>query len=144
MSSRKKTGWLAARDRTGSVLLLVLFVLALSAALITGMLQLTTEEVLQLRNQIGLARAMAVAEAGLHDAFAQIRQDINWNDGFTDKAFGEDSYTVAVDGSPPELDLIATGHTEGGFQARLKTRIQVNTAPPHSITIRSMRINNQD
>ncbi len=129
------------RVRPGSVLLLVLFILALSAALITGMLQLTTEEVLQLRNQMELARALAVSEAGLHDAIAQIREDVSWNSGFSNKGFYEDSYTVTVTGTPPSLTLVSTGTTSSGYAARLEAQIRADVNPPHPITIQSIRIN---
>ena len=127
--------------RHGSVLLVVLFILALSAALITGMLQLTAEEVLQLRNQIELAKALSVAEAGLHDAIAEIRQDANWNTGFADKVFYADSYTVTVTGSPPTLVVVSTGQTTQGYAARMEARILTGATPPYSVTIESIRIN---
>ena len=129
------------RDNRGSVLLLVLFVLALSAALITGILQITTEEILQLRNQMELARALSVAEAGLHDAFSQIRQDVNWNDGFADKSFYDDAYTVTVSGIPPALHLVSTGQTAQGYSARIEAWIETGATPPYSVGIQSIRIN---
>ena len=122
-------------------MIVVLFILALSAALITGMLQLTTEEVLQMRNQMELAQSLSVAEAGLHDAFDEIRQDVNWDAGFTNKAFFEDAYTVTVEGSPPNLTLVSTGQTAQGYAARMEARILTGTGSPCSITIQSIRIN---
>lgn len=139
--NQRASGWFARQRRSGSVLLLVLFILALSAALITGMLQLTTEEILQVRNQQGLARALAVAEAGLHDAISEIRQDSAWNAGFNGKSFYEDTYTVTVEGSPPSLTLVSTGHTSDGYAARMEARIQAGGGEPHTITIQSIRIN---
>ncbi len=126
---------------SGSILVLVLFVLAISAALITGMLQLTTEELQQMRNQIGLTRALAVAEAGLHDALAQIRQDSSWNSGFSDKPFFEDSYSVTVSGSPPTMTLTSTGAVSTGYKARLEAHILAAPQSPHEITIEAIRIN---
>jgi Tfp pilus assembly protein PilX len=131
----------AQRGCRGSVLLLVLFILALSAALITGMLQLTTEEILQLRNQTELARALAVSEAGLHDAIARIREDVSWDTGFSGKAFYEDAYTVTVTGTAPSLTLVSTGTTSSGYSARLEAQIRADVNPPHPVTIQSIRIN---
>lgn len=125
----------------GSVMLLVLFILALSAALVIGMLQLTTEEVLQLRNQIELTRALSVSEAGLNDAYAKIRKDSRWKSGFTDKKFFEDSYTVTVSGTRPNLTLVSTGMTSSGYSARLVAKIRTDDNPPHSITVQSIQIN---
>jgi Tfp pilus assembly protein PilX len=125
----------------GSVLLLVLFILALSAALVIGMLQLTTEEVLQLRNQMELARALCVSEAGLNDAIAEIREDVHWNTGFSGKAFYEDAYSVTVSGTAPSLTLVSTGTTSSGYAARLEAQIRADVNPPHAVTIQSIRIN---
>jgi len=129
------------KAKSGSVLLMVLFILALSAALITGMLQLTTEEILQMRNQMELAKSLTVAEAGLHDAFSEIRQDVNWDTGFSNKSFYEDSYSVSVSGSPPALTLVSTGQTAQGYTARMEAQILTGSSSPYSITIQSIRIN---
>jgi Tfp pilus assembly protein PilX len=75
------------KDRyKGSVLLLAIFVIALLGALATGMLQLSTEEIQIVRNQTCAAEALATAEAGLNDAFSQLRTDSGWSAGFIDKA----------------------------------------------------------
>jgi type II secretory pathway component PulK len=71
----------------GSVFLLVVFVVALLAVLVAGMLQMNTEEIQVMRNQIYAAEALAIAEAGLNDAFAEIREDDEWDEGFDDKPF---------------------------------------------------------
>ena len=64
-----------------SVLLITIFVIALLAALVTGMLQLNTEEIILLHNHISAAKALAIAEAGLNDAFSELRIDSSWNSG---------------------------------------------------------------
>ncbi len=125
----------------GSVLLIVVFLLALTAALVIGMLHLTTEELLQIRNQTGMAQALSAAEAGLHDAIAEIRQDSSWRSGFLHKPFFEDSYTVSVTGSLPLLTIDSTGMTAGGYQARLRAEVQVGLNPPYAASIESFRIN---
>ena len=64
-----------------------------------GHLQINTEEIQLVQNQTGGAEALAIAEAGLNDALARLRQDPGWRTGLTDKPFASGSYTVAVDSS---------------------------------------------
>lgn len=135
VSAKKKT------SGSGSVLLIVVFLLSLTAALVIGMLHLTTEELLQVKNQQEMARAFAVAEAGLNEAIAAIRQDISWNSGFSNQPFFEDAYTVSVTGTPPLLTIDSTGITAAGYRTLLRAEIQAGLAVPHPVQIRSLRVN---
>lgn len=125
----------------GSVLLIVIFLLALTAVLVIGMLHLTTEELLQAQNQMEMARAWMAAEAGMNDAIVRIRQDIFWNTGFTNKPFFEDSYTVSIAGTPPLLTVDSMGRTASGYQTRLVAEVRTGLNPPYPVTIQSFRIN---
>ena len=60
---------------------MVVFVAALLSAVVMGMLEINTEEIQLMQNGVYAAEALAVAEAGLNDAFAQIRQDRTWAAG---------------------------------------------------------------
>lgn len=123
----------------GSVLLLAIFAVALLAAVTTGMLQLNTEETQLVRNHIGAAEALATAEAGLNDAFSQLRNDPNWTAGFVDKAFNGGSYTVDVN----SLTVTSTGTSRQGFVGRIEAEITVGSASPYIIRIDRLRINGQ-
>ena len=125
----------------GSAFLLVVFVVALMAAIVMGMLQINTEAIQVMRNQIYAAQALAVAEAGLNDAFAEIRADSSWSAGFTDKAFGGHSYTVAVTGSAPNLTITSTGTTSQSFVGRVEADITTSSTSPYIIKIDNLRIN---
>jgi Tfp pilus assembly protein PilX len=103
----------------GSVLLIAIFVVALLSAVVMGILQVNTEEIQLMRNQIGAAHALAVAEAGLNDAFAEIRANDAWMTGFADKVFEGGSYVVTVAGSPPDLIVTSTGTSGQGFVAKV-------------------------
>jgi len=122
---------------SGSVFLMVVFVIAILSALVVGMLQMDTEEIQLVRNQICAAQALATAEAGLNDAFAEIRADSTWNAGFTDKAFNSGSYTVGVNGS----EITSTGTSPQGFVAKVEADIIVGTTSPYVIGIDNLRIN---
>jgi hypothetical protein len=103
----------------GVALLLTVFIVALLAAVVMGLLQVTTLDIQMMNNHAQAAESMAIAQAGLNDAFAEIRLDSTWNDGYTDKAFAGGSYSVVVVGDssssiPPsqtdgELELEALG-----------------------------------
>jgi len=125
----------------GTVLLVAIFVIALLAAVVMGMLQLSTEEIKLVHNQISAAHALAVAEAGLNDAFSELRTDPNWSIGFTDKAFNDSSYTVTVDSNLPNLIVQSTGTSSQGFVARVRVDITVGSSSPYILRIDNLRIN---
>ena len=126
---------------TGSALLLTIFITALLSAITIGMLQMNTEEIQLMRNQIFAAQAEAIAEAGLNDAFSELRTDSSWNTGFTDKSFNGDTYTVTVSGSLPNLTITSTGTTSQGFVAKVEADITVGSTSPYVIRIDNLRIN---
>jgi hypothetical protein len=102
------------------------------------MLEITTEEVQLVQNHIYAAQALATAEAGLNDAFAELRANPAWNAGFTDKPFDRGAYSVAVNGSI----LRATGTTSRGYVATMEAQVTVAPdGPPHMVTIDRLRIN---
>ena len=125
----------------GSVMVLTVFVVALLTVMIVGILQVITEEIQIMRNQICSAQALAVGEAGLNDAFAEIRADSSWTDGFTDKVFNGGSYTVTVSGSLPNLTIESTGTSADGFVARVAAETTIGTSSPYVIRIDEFRIN---
>jgi len=125
----------------GTVLLITVFVVALLSAVVIGMLQVTTEEIQVMRNQIYSTQALATSEAGLNDAFAELRADSSWTTGFTDKPFYDGSYTVTVAGALPNLTITSTGTSAQGFVARVEADTTIGTSSPYIIRIDELRIN---
>jgi Tfp pilus assembly protein PilX len=125
------------------VLLITIFATALLSAITIGILQINTEEIQLMRNQIYAAEAQAIAEAGLNDAFCELRVDSSWNNGFDDKNFNspEDTYTVSISGTLPNLTITSTGTSSQGFVARVGADITVGIINPYIIRIDSLRIN---
>ncbi|MHC4324863.1 MAG: hypothetical protein ACYSUX_11390 [Planctomycetota bacterium] len=121
----------------GSVLLITVFVIAFLSALAMGMLQMNTEEIQIVQNRIFSAEAFATAEAGLNDAFSELRADPNNRAGFTGKAFNGGSYTVDVNDST----ITSTGISPQGFTARLHADITIAKTTPCVIRIDHLRIN---
>ena len=126
---------------SGTVLLMTVFVVALMSAVVIGILQMNTEQIQLMRNHIYAAEAVATAQAGLNDAFAEIRADSSWTTGFTDKAFNGGSYTVAVSGSLPSLTIESTGTSTQGYIAQVDADATIGTSSPYTVTIDELRIN---
>jgi type II secretory pathway component PulK len=122
----------------GSVLLMVVFLVALLSAVVMGMLQINTEEVQLMQNYVNAAQALTVAEAGLNDALAQIRANASWNVGFTSKAFVGGTYTVTVSGGT----ITSVGTSSQGSSAKVQATVTVaNSGPPYVIEMDSCRVN---
>ncbi len=122
-------------------MLIAIFAIALLSAIVIGMLEINTEELQLMRNQIFSIYALAIAEAGLNDAFAEIRSDDTWTTGFTDKSFNSGSYTVTVADALPNRTVTSTGISTEGFVARVEADITVGNSSPYVIRIDNLRIN---
>ena len=126
------------------MLLIAIFAIALLAVLTMGILQMNTEEIQLMQNQIYAAGALATAEAGLNDAFSEIRTDSSWTTGFTDKAFNGGSYDVNVTGTLPNRTITSEGTSSQGFIARVEADVTIgqNTGQSfYAIRIDNLRIN---
>jgi hypothetical protein len=130
------------RRHNGSVFLIVIFLASLMSVLVMGMLQINTEELQLMRNQINAAESLATAEAGLNHAFAELRDDNSWTAGFTGTSFNGGSYTVTVSGTAPNLTIESTGTSAQSFETRIEADVTIATSgPPYVIRIDSLRIN---
>lgn len=125
---------------------MVVFAIAMLSALTIGILQMHTEDIQLMQNQVNAAQALTVAEAGLNDAFAQLRASSSWTPdaSYTDKSFpGYGTYTVTYEGSPPDPNITSEGTTSQGFVARVKADITIDTSGSgnHTIRIDNLRVN---
>ena len=127
--------------KNGSVILIVVFVIALMSTLVMGIAQINTEELLILNNHAGSSQAVETGYAGLNDAFYELRSDSSWNLGFTNKTFGSGSYSVTVAGSLPDVTVSSTGQTSQGFIAKVEADITVSGLGPYAIRVGNLRIN---
>ena len=131
------------RRNNGSVLLITIFVIALLSALVIGMLQMNTEEIQLMQNQIYAALALVTAEAGLNDAFSELRDDDEWVGPLTDEPFNGGLYNVSVTGALPNLTIESEGTSAQGFVARVRADVTVDTSDSsdHTIRIDNLRVN---
>ena len=125
------------QKNNGSVMLMTVFLIAMLSAVVIGIMQINAEEIQLSRNHICAAKALCIAEAGLNDALAQIRNDSQWDDGFTDKAFAQGQYSVDVNDST----ISSIGTSSEGFVARIEADITVGVTSPYVIRIDNLRIN---
>ena len=128
---------------TGSVLLIVVFAVALLSVITIGILQMNAEEIQLMQNQVYAAEALATAEAGLNDAFSEIRQNDEWVAGFNDKPFNGGVYDVNVTCTLPNRTITAEGTSSQDFKARVEASITIDTSGSsnHTIRIDNLRIN---
>jgi len=131
----------ARKKNTGLVFLMTIFVIALLSVAVMGILQMNTEEIQLMQNQVYAAQALAIAEAGLNDAFAEIRNRRNWDSGFSNKSFDGGRYTVEVTGTLPNRTIVSRGTSSQGFIAKLEANVTVDSDYPYVIRIDSLRIN---
>jgi Tfp pilus assembly protein PilX len=128
------------RINNGSVLLIVVFAIALMSVLTIGILEMYIEEVQLMQNQVNAVQALATAEAGLNDAFARIRQGNDPNISST--SFNGGTYAVTAGVSTvSDLLITSTGVTSQGFTARVEADITVGTTSPYIVRIDNLKIN---
>jgi hypothetical protein len=123
----------------GSVLLIVVFVVALMSTVVMGMLEINTEEVQVMQNQINAADALATAEAGIEDAMSHLRLDSTWHDGFSAKSFNGGSYTVTVE---DHATIRSVGTSARGYTASVEADFTATWAvTAYAVKIGALRIN---
>jgi Tfp pilus assembly protein PilX len=126
---------------SGAVFLIVVFAIVLLATITVGILVMSTEELQLMQNQLYAAQALAVAEAGLNDAFAQIRADSSWTPdaSYVDKSFpGYGTYTVQRSG----MTITSEATSSQGYRARMAADITIGGSAPNCvIRIDTLRIN---
>lgn len=125
----------------GTVLLIAVFAIALLATLVTGILQMNTEEIMLMQNHIAVSEALATAEAGLNDAFSLLRTDSSWTTGFSGKSFQGGSYDVSLSGTLPNITVESTGTSRQGFKSRAQADLTLSGSSPYIIRVDKLRIN---
>ena len=125
----------------GSVMLITIFVIALLSMLVCCMLQMNTEEIQLMQNQIYAYMARTIADAGLNDAYYELRSDSSWTTGFSEKSFDGGSYTVTVAGTLPNLTITSTGTSSREFASKVEVDVTVGDSDPYIIRVDELRVN---
>jgi type II secretory pathway pseudopilin PulG len=147
------------RKEKGSLLIITIFVIALLSTVTIGILQMNTSEIKLMQNQVYAAQALALAEAGLNKAFAQIRSDPTWRQSVPTATqlqtlqqdwqygtkpsgaddFGGGFYLIGYDGS--KLLVIAGVNSWHGYTAIIEAQVTVSSSSPHIIRIDNLKVN---
>ena len=105
--------------RRGSALLLVLFLMAVTAPLLVMLLDAQATHTRCVHNDISLRTALYVAEAGVQRAMAELLATPGWRDGFTDQESSPGSghtYTVTLSDTPEaDIEIVSTSRTSDGY-----------------------------
>lgn len=124
------------RSRAGSVLVVVIFLIAFSALLVGGLLHALTSDLQIVNNHLTSTKALYVADAGIEDAIEALRADYTWDTGFAQKEFPAGSgshYTVVVANTHPTVVVTSTG-VVAGFQRTVEVEISMSeTSAPYPV-----------
>jgi Tfp pilus assembly protein PilX len=125
--------------KNGSVLLVVVFTIALLTAFVVGMLQLNSEQLQIMKNEIFTTQSNLIAQAGIADAFARLRNSQSLPTNFNG-SFAGGSYAVSVAGSLPDPNFTCRGTSPQGFITDISADVTVDTSN-YVIRIDKLRIN---
>ena len=144
---------------SGSILLITVFAIAMLSTLVVGILEANTSEIQLVQNQLYAAQALALAEAGLNKAMAQIRNDPTWTQHIPSvtqigdykdtwvtgslpanaEEFGDGYYTLGFDGG--RLVITAGVKSWRGYTAIIEAQVTISPGVPHIIRIDNLKVN---
>jgi hypothetical protein len=113
--------------RHGAAMMTALFVMAVTAAVVIGILDTETMHYAQLRNTIEYDRARYLAEAGAAHALTFLERDIAWRDGIgsTEYPVGSgDTYAATVADGPNGTIVITAVGVSGRISRRLELTVK--------------------
>jgi hypothetical protein len=114
--------------RRGAALLICIFVMAVSTAIVVAVLETQMLQMTALRNTLDYERAYFLAGAGAHHALAELENDDTWRDGIPSTQFpsgGSDTYSATVVDDVSGIVITATG-TAGGVARTVQVTIETN------------------
>jgi Tfp pilus assembly protein PilX len=107
----------ARKRRSGAALLLVLFVVTFTSAMVIGMLDSETVDMAIQRNTADYERAFYLASAGVSHGLAELEENMMWRTGVVGVEFPTGSgntYSVAVtDGTGNQVIVTGSGIANG-------------------------------
>jgi Tfp pilus assembly protein PilX len=126
------------KHKKGFVLVLTVFVTMILATLIIVFLNITTIDLILVKNHFYSSRAYYIAEAGVSYAIDQIRlngplEDTQWENTFPPAT--SDKYNVSVSQNSTVINSIGLA-TIPNFSRALEVQISVSgSSPPYKVTI---------
>lgn len=125
-------------DQRGAVLLMMVFLVTFSTLFVGALLRSHTSDLQIARNHIGSMKALFVADAGIEDAIAELRNNFSWSSGFSNKTFPAGSgshYSVSVTNNHPKVVITSIG-TADGFVRTIEIELNiVETTAPYPVRV---------
>lgn len=130
---------------------MVVFLTAMLATLVMGILQINTEELVLIRHRTFAAQARALAEGGLNQAMAEIRNNPQWRrddipevvDWAVLQALGvqvgDGYYLIGFDGE--QITIISAVSEWQDYRATYEADVTIGSASPYIIRIDNLKIN---
>jgi hypothetical protein len=118
------------KNNNGSALLIALALMLLVSAVGIITVDSANTDIELSYNQLHEEQAFYVAEAGAKQALWQLNDSCAWRNGYSDRSFGDGSYTVAMTDSLDDVALFdtvivrSTGEVKGS-----RTTIELTTVP---------------
>ena len=114
-------------SRSGAALLVCIFVVTLTSAMVVAMLDAETVDMTILRNTADYERAYYMAAAGVSHALAELEENMMWRTGVADQEFPPGSgqtYSVQVtEGTGNQVVVTGTG-VAGGVTRTLQVTVE--------------------
>ena len=127
---------------SGVVMLITIFIVAMLSAAVMGIMQINRHEIQLIKDQVFAVQAFATAEAGLNRAFARIRADSEWTEGFDNEVFDDGFYSVSVTGTLPNRSIVSEDTASQGFAARVEADVTIAASGSDNIIrIDNLRVN---
>lgn len=118
---------LTIRARRGAALLLALFVMVVTSALVIAVMDTQQLQYATLRHTVDYDQARYLAECGIQHALSALENDITWRTGISSTEFPPGSgnhYSATVTDGAGGLVIIAAEGQAGSFTRRLQVTLK--------------------
>lgn len=113
------------RWRGGAALLFCLFIISMVTLMVVNVLDVSTLQLSALRNAMEYERALYLANAGVHEAAAQLEANSNWRGTITDGLYPADDTYEATAVSGPNNTVVVTS---SGVAGEVTRKVQATIA----------------
>jgi Tfp pilus assembly protein PilX len=121
----------------GAALIVALIVMSMLSLFVISSLEMLIVNVQINSNHVRDLQALYIADAGIEDAIARLRDDPNWDDGLSEEfpSSSGNTYTVVVDNSEyPSIVITSTGSVPN-FQRSIEVEVEIaGSSSPYSVT----------
>ncbi|HMO87078.1 MAG TPA: hypothetical protein PKC18_19385 [Lacipirellulaceae bacterium] len=126
LSARRRHRQAHRPPRRGAAMLACLFIIFVATALVVNVLDTETVELAALRNAMEYDRALALANAGVHHAAAELENNATWRGTVSEGAFpANDTYTATAVSGPNNTVVVTSQGAAGAVVRRVVATIEL-------------------